>query len=264
MPRTQLIDFYQSSFNEDQRHQDLFGKIQEARTKEILRRYLPSPGQRILDIGGATGVYSFYLAQEGHEVTLLDIVPEHISVAQAKAQSLGLKNLQCILSDILDFPTDIPPFDLIISHGPMYHLLDPQDRIASMRKVQALLKESGTALTFGINRYAGFFYGMVSGRIAEPEYYSSVKKEIESGVRPLPPGWYFHTPDRMSQEVEAAGLKVIKTIGVVGPSWMYPHGDERWKEETGRGKILEIARLVENEPLIGPDLCCIAQKRPAQ
>ncbi len=35
-----LIDYYANNYNEDARHQDAFGKLQELRTRELLLRYL--------------------------------------------------------------------------------------------------------------------------------------------------------------------------------------------------------------------------------
>ena len=45
------------------------------RTQEIIGRHLPSGSLRILDVGGAVGIYSAWLASEGHSVHLIDAVP---------------------------------------------------------------------------------------------------------------------------------------------------------------------------------------------
>jgi 2-polyprenyl-3-methyl-5-hydroxy-6-metoxy-1,4-benzoquinol methylase len=145
--QTHLVEWYQKSFDEDARHQDLFGKIQEARTKKILDQHLGGSSLKILDIGGATGVYTFYLASQGHQLTLLDIVPQHVEAAQAKARQLGLQNLDFVVSDILDWDYPAQSFDAVISHGPMYHLLEEDLRVQSMKKAAQLLKPGGLAFT---------------------------------------------------------------------------------------------------------------------
>jgi hypothetical protein len=53
--------------------------IQKLRTKELLSRYLKDYPMSILDVGGARGVYAFYLADLGHSISLFDIVPRHIA-----------------------------------------------------------------------------------------------------------------------------------------------------------------------------------------
>jgi len=58
-------------------------KLEGIRSKEIIERYLPSQKIDIIDIGGATGFYAFWLQQMGHRVTLLDLTPENIDAAKA-------------------------------------------------------------------------------------------------------------------------------------------------------------------------------------
>src|SRR5437773_9574871 len=51
------------------------------RTKRILSRYLPSRPATILDVGGGPGRYSFWLADIGHSVHLVDVLPVHVRQA---------------------------------------------------------------------------------------------------------------------------------------------------------------------------------------
>ena len=44
-------------------------KLEGLRSKEIIQRYLPSSSINLIDIGGGTGYYSFWLQQMGHRVT---------------------------------------------------------------------------------------------------------------------------------------------------------------------------------------------------
>ena len=50
----------------------------------------------IADIGGATGVFSYWLAQLGHRVHLLDFTPLHIEQAKEKGKNnLMLASYTC-------------------------------------------------------------------------------------------------------------------------------------------------------------------------
>ncbi len=53
-------------------------KVEFTRTKEILKRYIYNNNFNILDMGGGAGYYSFWLAEQGHDVHLKDIVELHI------------------------------------------------------------------------------------------------------------------------------------------------------------------------------------------
>ena len=56
------------------------GRLEFLRTQELLRRWLP-PASVVLDVGGATGAHARWLASDGHHVTLVDPVVEHVQQA---------------------------------------------------------------------------------------------------------------------------------------------------------------------------------------
>lgn len=78
------IKNYYKNFNEkDRLINDNSGKLEYEMTMRILSKYL-SKEAKILDLGGATGVYSFPLAELGYEVYLADLSEDLIN--QAKEQ----------------------------------------------------------------------------------------------------------------------------------------------------------------------------------
>ena len=60
------------------------GRLELLRTREILRRHLPPAPLRILDVGGATGVHARWLAEDGHDVHVVDPVRAHVEQARAQ------------------------------------------------------------------------------------------------------------------------------------------------------------------------------------
>lgn len=90
--QTLLPDAALAHYEQGQEAQRLFkntGQLELVRTQELLSRYLPPPPGVIFDVGGGSGVYAFWLAQQGYEVHLIDAVPLHIEQAReaSKAQS---------------------------------------------------------------------------------------------------------------------------------------------------------------------------------
>src|SRR5919199_5577838 len=63
------------------------GQLELVRTQELLSRYLPPPPAVVFDVGGGTGIYAFWLAQQGYEVHLIDAVPLHIEQARRSLES---------------------------------------------------------------------------------------------------------------------------------------------------------------------------------
>lgn len=56
-------------------------------TLRTIRHWLPAPGaasQRIADVGGGPGKLAFALADEGHDVDLVDLTPALIALAEAE------------------------------------------------------------------------------------------------------------------------------------------------------------------------------------
>ena len=83
-PVLDLHTYYADRFVEDDRLRSTpQGQLEFERTRELLRRHLPTPPARVLDVGGATGVHARWLAEDGYQVHVVDLVPEHVAVAAA-------------------------------------------------------------------------------------------------------------------------------------------------------------------------------------
>jgi 2-polyprenyl-3-methyl-5-hydroxy-6-metoxy-1,4-benzoquinol methylase len=254
-----VIEYYTNNHNEAMRHNDPFGIIQELRTKELISRYLNDSAMSVLDVGGATGVYSFFLADLGHKVSMLDIVPNHIEHVENLNCKRDTKLHSIILGDAQTFETT-EEYDGIILHGPLYHIIDRKKRIAVLRRMKNYLKRNGLILGFGINRYAGYFYGVRSGYILDTKYREFVTEEIKTGVRTRKPGWHFHRPDEMIAEYEEAGLCVVDIKSVVTQIWMLPGIEALIKEPANMKEILDLAKDMEDEIEIGQDFLCVGKK----
>ena len=114
---------YYSDFDENARlNVDASGRLEFEMTMRILKKYLPKRA-RILDLGGATGVYSFPLAEMGHEVYLADLSEELINRAQKKNSDGLLKSCDVVNAINLDrYEDDF--FDVVLLFGPLYHLTE--------------------------------------------------------------------------------------------------------------------------------------------
>jgi len=112
----EVKDFY-DSYNEDGRltRHDL----EFTRSKEIISRYLVKEKMRIVDMGGASGVYSFWLASLGHDVHLLDLTRKHIEKAKTKAESTGVHLSEYLCADARQLPYDNDYFDVVLEMGPL-------------------------------------------------------------------------------------------------------------------------------------------------
>src|SRR4051794_15413162 len=75
-----LRRFYADEYEEDVRlTRSPHGRLEFARTVELLERVLPAPPARVLDVGGGTGVHARWSAAAGFDVVLVDLMAEHVS-----------------------------------------------------------------------------------------------------------------------------------------------------------------------------------------
>jgi ubiquinone/menaquinone biosynthesis C-methylase UbiE len=261
------IDHYKR-YNEADRLKGDIGPLEQARTQELIARYLPLAPAVVVDVGGATGVYSFWLAGLGYQVHLIDLVPRHIEQAAERSRdpsSPRLAGLQ--LGDARALPLPDAFADAMIMHGPLYHLPDRSDRLKAITEARRVLRPGGVLLAFAITRYAGLIFGLTKGYVFDPAYLRMMRTEVPTGRRTNPPLWlntfpdaFFHHPDELATELREAGLTQETTLGILGPAWQVPNLDASWADVEQREVILEIARLTEHEPLLGPRLLAVARK----
>ena len=61
---------------------------------------------------------------------------------------------------------------------------------------------------------------------------------------------YFHTPQELCDEVDDAGFRHLRTVGLEGPAWLLGDFDEQWSDPERRGIMLDALAWVEEEPAL--------------
>src|SRR5262245_57490302 len=101
-----------------------WGRLEAARTWELLRRFVPRAPAVVLDVGGGEGAYALPLAREGYAVHLVDPVPRHVEGARAGSAAQPAAPLTgADVGDARDLSM-IPDrsVDAVLILGPLYHL----------------------------------------------------------------------------------------------------------------------------------------------
>jgi SAM-dependent methyltransferase len=103
---------------------------------------LVKPGDRVLDLGCATGVIAFYLEDRGATVTGVDISPTLIGLAQEAAHARNSRST-FIQGDILNTSFEAEAYDLAICLGNVI-LEFPHSTLATFRdRIYQALEPSG-------------------------------------------------------------------------------------------------------------------------
>ncbi len=175
-------------------------------TWRALDDYLPKPPAAVLDVGGGPGRYSVGLARRGYAVTLFDLARNNLDFAQAKAAEAGAALAGCVQGNALDMSRFADAsFDAVLLMGPLYHLLELDQRRTAVREACRVLKPGGVILHrsspamrrcatwLGARRTSCSFDGTITTRFSKRGSTNSAKQALAS---PTPTS---HTRPRSSR-----------------------------------------------------------------
>lgn len=231
-------------------------KLELVRTQELLNRYLPLPPAVIFDVGGGSGIYACWLAQQGYEVHIIDALPLHIEQAHRASQAQPDRPLaSAAVGDARQLDRADTSVDIVLLMGPLYHLIERSDRIAALRETHRILKSGGLVFAVGISRFASSLGGLFKGHLDDPEFVAIVQQDLAVGQHRNPsnhPAYFttafFHHPEELKAEVEEAGLSFERMLAIEGSGWLLQNVEEHWGEPSRRERLLQSIRWLETEP----------------
>lgn len=104
---------------------------------------LPASG-RALDLAGGAGRHAIWLAQQGLDVTLVDVSEVGLRIAGEHAADERV-TLRTLCRDVVAEPLPDGPFDVVVIHGFLHHGV--LDRVPAVMAPDALLLFSQTTTT---------------------------------------------------------------------------------------------------------------------
>jgi hypothetical protein len=141
--------------------------------------------------------------------------------------------------------------------GPLYHLTEAAERAVALREAFRVLVVSGIVVVAAISRYASAIDGLVRRRTRDPRFVEMRNRDLADGQHRNDTERldyfttaYFHRPDDLRAELEAAGFTGVDILGVEGPAWAVPDFDDQWDDPALRHDLLDVARRLESEPSI--------------
>jgi len=249
----EIRDHYEHDIDEGERLTLGPGRLEFVRTQEIIRRRLPPGPLRILDVGGGTGIHAAWLADDGHEVHVVDPMAHHVEEVQRLAGPE--RRITAEVGDARTLRAGDGSVDAVLLLGPLYHLTDRAERLQALAEARRVVRPGGPVFVAAISRFASLLDGLSRGFLFDPAFRSIVERDLQDGQHRNPdrrPHWfttaYFHHPDELRHEAAAAGLEVVELLGVEGFAGWLAHLFERWDDPADREVILFAARAVESEP----------------
>ncbi|MCU7613463.1 class I SAM-dependent methyltransferase [Chryseobacterium sp. GMJ5] len=261
MKNKQLISssierFYNKSSEEDRLSKGM-GIFEFERIKYLIQLHLKDPSI-IIDIGGGTGKYSEWLSKLKHQVYLVDPIDKHLRIAKERSQKL--KNTFKVIKGEarnLDFPNGFA--DIVILHGPLYHLQKEEERIKAIDEAKRVVKKGGIILGFGINFTASTLVGLLNGLIYRPTFFDMCKNELLSGIHNPPDDFpwllaeaFYHKPSELKNEFVKCNLKVKNMYAVEGMIWLDHNYFGNIINEKTKQILKELLSITENEECLLP------------
>lgn len=180
----ELVAYY-NKFNEDKRLLSRHGQVEFITSMKYIHKYLEQMKSRvpkkkeqtdvdnqaemesqikILDIGAGTGRYSVALAEEGYDVTAIELVRSNLGILKKKGS--GVRAYQGNALKLKRFAENT--FDLTLLFGPMYHLHSFEEKCQALSEAKRVTKEGGVILVaYCMNDYAVLQYAFRERHVLE-------------------------------------------------------------------------------------------------
>lgn len=252
------IELFYNKASEETRLDKGMGVFEFERIKSLIEKYTPSSPSKIVDVGGGTGKYSEWLAKKGHQVYLVEPISKHLRIAQNRANKLKNKfSVHRGESRKLEFPNNFA--DLIILHGPLYHLQKKEDRDLTISEAKRILKNDGIILGFAINYTASTLIGLLNGLIHKKKFFEMCKEELTTGKHKPPDDFpwllaegHYHNPKQLKDEFMNQKLTYLNTYAVEGMAWLDKDYFANMLNDTKKKTLIELTKVTENDSYLLP------------
>lgn len=213
--------------------------------KEMIRR--DNSEIKILDIGAGTGRYSVALAEEGYDVTAVELVKYNLGILKQKGSTVKAMQGNALKLSKLENNS----FDLTLLFGPMYHLFTKEDKCQALREAMRVTKSGGIIMVaYCMNEYCVLTYAfkekhlaecLAEGRLNEEYHSRSEKKDLYDYVR-------LEDINAVNEEV---GIQRLQILSPDGPTNYMRNMVNEMNDEEFAHYMDYIYAICERQDLIG-------------
>ena len=169
MERMEALKHYYESHDEHARLGSQHGSVEFLTTVHYIEQYL-KPGMRVLEIGAGTGRYSHYFAQNGYDVSAVELMECNIEVFKqnaVKGETVSISQGDAV--DLSRIASD--SYDVTLLLGPMYHLYTDEDKQAALSEAVRVTRPGGTVFVAYCNSDMTVYqFCFARGGIHDPQY----------------------------------------------------------------------------------------------
>lgn len=245
MNEKELIIYY-NKFNEDKRLNTKHGQVEFLTAMKYLKKYLKKYNNpKIIDIGAGTGKYSLELQKNGYDVKAIELVKHNL-------KEIEKKGIKCHLGNATNLSfIENNSYDITILFGPMYHLINLEDRIKALTEAKRITKNNGLIfISYCMNEYAIITHGFKENYIKEALKNNNIDSnyKIISKKTDL---YYYIRLDEINFLKKKLKLKRVKIISQDGPSEYMKKEINKMDEETFKLFLNYHFKTCEKKELLG-------------
>lgn len=221
------LEAYYNKFNEEKRLNSRHGQVEYRISMKYIHIYLDEAAKRLggsgtdcrsqirlLDIGAGTGRYSVALAEEGYDVTAVELVRYNLGVLKKKASSVKAMQGNALNLKKLESAS----YDVTLLFGPMYHLFGFEQKLRALSEARRVTKPNGVILVaYCMNEYGVITYGFKERNVLSCMAEERFTEDFKTISSPDKLYDYMRIED-IDALNEAAGLRRIKILSPDGPA----------------------------------------------
>ena len=210
------LEAYYNKFCEEKRLSRRHGNVEFVTSMRYIHKYLENMPKdaKILDIGAGTGRYSVALANEGYDVTAVELVKYNLGILKQKGSTV-----KAYLGTALNLKRfEDNSFDMTLLFGPMYHLYTLEDKVKALSEAKRVTKSGGIILVaYCMNEYSIVLHGFKDNYIKDSIREGKVNADFR--VTPKPEDLYDYVRlEDINTYNEAVDLERIQIIAADGPA----------------------------------------------
>lgn len=212
---TELEKHY-NKFNEDKRLLRRHGQVEYITSMKYIHRYLETmDSPRVLDIGAGTGRYSVALANEGYDVTAVELVKYNLGILKSKNSTVkAMQGNAMKLSKLQD-----NSFDFTLLFGPMYHLYSFEDKLKALSEAKRVTRTGGIIMVaYCMNEYGVITYGFKENHVLECLEDGRLTRDTFKCVSEEKDLYDYVRLEDIDKLNEAAELERIQIVSADGPA----------------------------------------------
>ena len=200
-------------------------RLEHLVTMHALKRHLPAATQdrpcHVLDAGGGPGRYTLALAAQGYAMSLFDLSPALLALAQQRIAESSPEVREGVRAVVEGSITDLSTFGdeqfdaVLCLGGVLSHVTEAVPRGHALAELQRVAKP-GALLFIAVMNRLGAYRSTVQWPSCYTQYFPHLP---ETGIAAVGPGGaltYYFLPEEFVSSLAAAGLEPVRLYGCNG------------------------------------------------